>query len=39
MTEEQETFRLNQKKLMTYWRKLMRIAKTEQLKNDIEIYS
>jgi len=39
MAEEQETFRLNQKKLMTYWRKLMRIAKTEQLKNDIEIYS
>lgn len=29
----------NQKKLMTYWRKIMRMAKSDQLKNDIEIIS
>ena len=29
----------NQKKLMTYWRKIMRMAKNDQLKNDIEIIS
>ena len=30
---------MNKKKLLTYWRKTMRIAKTEQLKSEIEIYS
>lgn len=36
---EQKIVMYNQKKLLTYWRKIMRIAKTEQLKNDIDIYS
>lgn len=36
---EQKIVNYNQKKLLTYWRKIMRIAKTEQLKNDIDIYS
>ena len=29
----------NKKNKKTYWRKIMRIAKTEQLKNEIDIYS
>jgi hypothetical protein len=29
LQDESVTFKLNQKKLLTYWRKLMRIAKTE----------
>ncbi len=37
--KEQKIVNYNQKKLLTYWRKIMRIAKTEQLKNDIDIYS
>ena len=36
---EQKIVNYNQKKLLTYWRKIMRLAKTEQLKNDIDIYS
>jgi hypothetical protein len=36
---EQKVVGFNKKKLLTYWRKIMRIAKTEQLKNEIEIYS
>lgn len=37
--EEQKIVNFNKKKLLTYWRKIMRIAKTEQLKNEIDIYS
>ena len=28
----------NRRKLLTNWRNIMRIAKTEELKNDIEVY-
>ena len=37
--EEQKIVNYNQKKLMTYWRKIMRMAKTDQLKNELEIIS
>ncbi|KAL4428775.1 hypothetical protein ABPG74_001289 [Tetrahymena malaccensis] len=37
--DEQKVVTFNKKKLITYWRKIMRIAKTEQLKNEIDIYS
>ena len=37
--EEQKMFKYNRKKLMTHWRKIMRLAKTESFKNDIDIYS
>ena len=37
--EEQKILNYNQKKLMTYWRKIMRMAKTDQLKNELEIIS
>lgn len=39
MQSEQKIVTYNQKKLLTYWRKIMRIAKTEQMKNEIDIYS
>ena len=29
----------NKKKLLTQWRKIMRLMKTDQLKNEIDIYS
>lgn len=31
--------KLNRQKLATYWRKILRIAKTEEFKNELEIYS
>ncbi|EGR27764.1 hypothetical protein IMG5_189650 [Ichthyophthirius multifiliis] len=37
--DEQKIVLFNKKKLLTYWRKIMRIAKTEQIKNEIDIYS
>jgi len=37
--EEQKFVSFNKKKLLTYWRKIMRIAKTEQLKNEIDVFS
>jgi hypothetical protein len=39
LQNEQKIVTFNQKKLLTYWRKIMRIAKTEQMKNEIDIYS
>jgi hypothetical protein len=39
LAEEQKLIAYNRKKLLTNWRNIMRIAKTEQLKNDIEIIS
>eukprot|EP01017_Pseudomicrothorax_dubius_P008203 TRINITY_DN12672_c0_g1_i1.p1 TRINITY_DN12672_c0_g1~~TRINITY_DN12672_c0_g1_i1.p1 ORF type:complete len:501 (-),score=153.10 TRINITY_DN12672_c0_g1_i1:36-1538(-) len=39
IAEEQKLSAYNQKKLLAYWRKIMRIAKTESLQNEIEIYS
>lgn len=36
---EHKFVNFNKKKLLTYWRKIMRIAKTEELKNDIDLYS
>ena len=36
---EHKIVNFNKKKLLTYWRKIMRIAKTEELKNEIDIYS
>ena len=39
LNEENKTVNYNRKKLLANWRNIMRIAKTEQLKNEIEIYS
>jgi len=39
LKEEQRVVSFNKKKLLTYWRKIMRIAKTEQLKNEIDIFT
>lgn len=36
---EHKIVNFNKKKLLTYWRKIMRIAKTEELRNEIDIYS
>lgn len=36
---EHKFVNFNKKKLLTYWRKIMRIAKTEELKNEIDVYS
>jgi hypothetical protein len=36
---EQKIVNFNARKLQTYWRKIMRIAKTEQLKNEIDVMS
>lgn len=36
---EHKIVNFNKKKLLTYWRKIMRIAKTEELKSEIDIYS
>lgn len=38
MYEEQKMAHFNRMKLLTHWRKMMRVAKTEQLKKDIQIY-
>ncbi len=35
MYEEQKMAHFNRMKLLTHWRKMMRVAKTEQLKKDI----
>lgn len=37
--EEEEIFDINKKKLLANWRKILRIAKTEDLKKELEIYS
>ena len=39
ISNEQKIVHFNRKKLLAYWRKIMRIAKTEELRNDIDIYS
>ena len=39
MEEESKLSKVNGLKILTQWRKIMRIAKTESLKNDIEILS
>lgn len=39
IANEQKIVQFNRKKLLAYWRKIMRIAKTEELRNDIDVYS
>lgn len=39
MEEEAKISKVNGLKILNQWRKLMRIAKTESLKNDVEILS
>lgn len=39
ISNEQKIVHFNRKKLLNYWRKIMRIAKTEELRNDIDVYS
>lgn len=39
MEEETKISKVNGLKILNQWRKLMRIAKTESLKNDVEILS
>lgn len=36
---EEEIYNVNRKKLLNNWRKILRIAKTEELKKELEIYS
>ena len=38
MVEEQKLSHLNRMKILTHWRKVLRLAKTEQLKKQIQIY-
>jgi hypothetical protein len=38
MQDEQKMAHFNRMKILTYWRKVLRLAKTEQLKKDIQIY-
>ena len=38
MVEEQKLAHLNRMKILTHWRKVLRLAKTEQLKKVIQIY-
>ena len=38
MIEEQKLSHFNRMKILTHWRKLLRLAKTEQLKKEIQIY-
>ena len=38
MIEEQKMSHFNRMKILTHWRKLLRLAKTEQLKKEIQIY-
>ena len=38
MIEEQRMAHFNRMKILTHWRKLLRLAKTEQLKKEIQIY-
>ena len=37
--EEERIYAINRKKLLTNWRKILRVAKTEELKKELEIYS
>ena len=38
MVEEQKLAHLNRMKILTHWRKVLRLAKTEHLKKIIQIY-
>jgi hypothetical protein len=38
MIDEQKMAHFNRMKILTHWRKLLRLAKTEQLKKEIQIY-
>ncbi len=38
MYEEQKMAHFNRMKILTHWRKIMRVAKTEQLKKAMQIY-
>ena len=38
MIEEQKLAHLNRMKILTHWRKVLRLAKTEQLKKEIQIF-
>lgn len=38
MVEEQKMAHFNRMKILTHWRKVLRLAKTEQLKKDIQIF-
>lgn len=38
MIEETHNAQFNRMKILTHWRKLLRLAKTEQLKKEISIY-
>jgi hypothetical protein len=38
MVEESKMAHFNRMKILTHWRKLLRLAKTEQLKKEIQIY-
>jgi hypothetical protein len=38
MHEEHKMAHFNRMKILTHWRKIMRVAKTEQLKKEIQIY-
>lgn len=38
MIEESKMAHFNRMKILTHWRKIMRVAKTEQLKKEIQIY-
>ena len=38
MIEEEKMAHLHRMKILTHWRKLLRLAKTEQLKKEIQIY-
>ena len=37
--QEKKIYNINKKKLLTNWRKIMRMTKTDQLKTDLEIYA
>ncbi len=36
--DEQKTAYFNKMKILTYWRKVMRVAKTESLKKEMQIF-
>jgi len=38
MIQEQKMAHFNRMKILYYWRKVLRLAKTEQLKKEIQIY-
>ncbi len=37
--QEKKIYNINKKKLLTNWRKIMRMTNTDQLKTDLEIYA